>query len=267
MKQLVDHLSKEVHLSDMTRAPTRLIEEDASACAEILRARLVAGDYREGERLPAERQLCQELSVSRGTLRNALAQLTTQGLLRVRQGSGYTACAWQRQGGPELLGTLADARKSDRTAIATDLLAMRRALALVVLERLIALEFDVRPIRRAVDAFGLGASRGMSTSEATSLDLAVMTELVQASGSIAFQLALNPIIQVLTRLTWLGDAMYAEPLQNSAGYDALVAWLKQPDAAGLPLVRTALEAIDAQTTRALATLSTKKRASRKAGSR
>lgn len=233
--------------------------DDVHACTEALRRRVVAGEYAEGERLPPERVLAEELAVSRGTLRSALAQLTTQGLLRVRQGSGYTVCAWQSAGGPALLGVLADARKSDRLAIAEDLLAMRRALAEVVLERLLEVEFELRPIRRAVDAFGLGAARGMSTEEALALDLAVVEALVSATGSVAFQLTLNPILQAFSKMGWLRDAMYAEPLRSTAGYDALVAWLATPDVSGLVAVRSALRAIDAETVR---TLGQKKRASR-----
>ena len=241
------------------------LEGDEARCAETLRERVAFGVYVEGARLPAERVLAEELGVSRSTLRNALAQLTMQGLLRVRQGSGYTVCGWRRESGPELLATLSESRKADRFGLATDLLAMRRALALVVLKRLTQVDFDVRPIRRAVDAFGLGAARAMTPAEAATLDVAVLTEIVQASGSIAFQLSLNPITHLLVRLPWLRDAMYAEPKENSAGYDALVQWLAAPDAAALTMVADALESADART---LSVLADKKRAtSRKGGSR
>ena len=243
------------------------IDQDTNAdtvCAETLRLRVVRGDYEAGARLPAERVLAEELGVSRGTVRNALATLTTQGLLQVRQGSGYTVCGWQRTGGPELLASLAETRGADRLAVARDLLAMRRALAMVVLERLSEVRFDVRPIRRAVDAFGLGAESGMGPEEASVLDIAVLTSVVEATGSIAFQLSLNPITQVLARLTWLRDAMYATPTRNSAGYDALVAWLTRPDAAALPVVRMALEEADAST---LEKVAAKRSSARKGGAR
>ncbi len=41
-----------------------------------------------GDRLPAERKLCEMLSMSRATLREALSQLNAQGMLSKRQGSG-----------------------------------------------------------------------------------------------------------------------------------------------------------------------------------
>jgi len=235
-----------------------------TACAETLRLRVIRGDYEAGARLPAERVLAEELGVSRGTVRNALATLTTQGLLQVRQGSGYTVCGWQRVGGPELLAALAETRSAERLAVARDLLAMRRALAMVVLERLSEVRFDVRPIRRAVDAFGLGAEAGMTPEEASLLDIAVLTSVVEATGSIAYQLSLNPITQVLARLPWLRDAMYATPTRNSAGYDALVAWLTHPDASALPVVRMALEDADVAT---LEKVSPKRASSRKGGAR
>ena len=88
----------------------------------------------------------------------------------------------------------------------------------------------------------------------------VLTAIVEATGSIAFQLSLNPITHILARMPWLCDAMYSAPLHNSAGYDALVAWLAQPDAKALPLVRMALEEADART---MALLATKRAAPRR----
>ena len=53
-----------------------------------LRERILRGDYRDGERLPAERQLAAEHGVSRGTVREALRLLEQDALLSRRRGSG-----------------------------------------------------------------------------------------------------------------------------------------------------------------------------------
>src|SRR5581483_5239675 len=45
-------------------------------------------DYRGGEALPSERDLCERLSVSRPTLRAAVDQLTEEGVLTRQQGRG-----------------------------------------------------------------------------------------------------------------------------------------------------------------------------------
>ena len=53
-----------------------------------LRERLAPGRAREGDRLPPEKELCEELGVSRGTLRLALERLESNGEIVRRQGSG-----------------------------------------------------------------------------------------------------------------------------------------------------------------------------------
>jgi GntR family transcriptional repressor for pyruvate dehydrogenase complex len=56
--------------------------------ARKLIGELAAGDYPVGSRLPAERDLAQQYSVSRPTVREAIIALEVQGLVEVRVGSG-----------------------------------------------------------------------------------------------------------------------------------------------------------------------------------
>src|SRR5436305_3664470 len=51
-------------------------------------ARVAGGTYPAGHRLPAERDLCREFDVARGTLRKAITQLREMGVLRVKPNSG-----------------------------------------------------------------------------------------------------------------------------------------------------------------------------------
>ncbi|HZV50683.1 MAG TPA: GntR family transcriptional regulator [Candidatus Dormibacteraeota bacterium] len=59
-----------------------------SRAAEALRTRITDGVWRQGDRLPAETQLCQELGVSSITMRRAIATLVAEGLLVRIQGKG-----------------------------------------------------------------------------------------------------------------------------------------------------------------------------------
>lgn len=59
-----------------------------SQLAEMLRARIVAGEWAPGEQLPSELSLAEETGVSRPTVRAALRNLAASGLVRVRQGAG-----------------------------------------------------------------------------------------------------------------------------------------------------------------------------------
>jgi DNA-binding GntR family transcriptional regulator len=60
------------------------------ATYEALRARLDAGRYPVGGRLPAEEELARAFDVSRVTIRRSLDMLVSEGYLQRRQGSGYT---------------------------------------------------------------------------------------------------------------------------------------------------------------------------------
>jgi GntR family transcriptional regulator len=55
---------------------------------EIIRARIDGGDWQTGQQLPPESELCQEFGLSRGTVRQALADLVREGLLHRRRGKG-----------------------------------------------------------------------------------------------------------------------------------------------------------------------------------
>ena len=61
------------------------------AVAETLRGMLERGRWQVGERLPAERQLAEELDVPRATVREALIVLEVEGRVEVRQMSGVYA--------------------------------------------------------------------------------------------------------------------------------------------------------------------------------
>lgn len=56
--------------------------------ASILRERIINGVWRNGESIPTEKALCVEFDVARGTLRQALQKLETEGYLRREQGRG-----------------------------------------------------------------------------------------------------------------------------------------------------------------------------------
>lgn len=67
-------------------ASTPIVEQ----LVEQLRFHLATGRFRTGERLPSTRTFGSQLGVSFHTVRKAYQQLEAEGLLEVRQGSGYT---------------------------------------------------------------------------------------------------------------------------------------------------------------------------------
>ena len=72
------------HLSLDASAPTPLYLQLAGLLGDSIRD----GQWKSGEALPAERQLCERLKISRVTLRQAVDTLVEQGLVSRRQGAG-----------------------------------------------------------------------------------------------------------------------------------------------------------------------------------
>jgi DNA-binding FadR family transcriptional regulator len=60
----------------------------ADSAADSLRGEIVSGHWPVGNRIPNEAALSEMLAVSRGTVREAVRALVSQGLLETRQGSG-----------------------------------------------------------------------------------------------------------------------------------------------------------------------------------
>ena len=70
------------------RMPARTKYRRYREIADLIARRIGAGIYATGERLPSERELVEELGVSRPTLREALIALEIMGHLDIRGGSG-----------------------------------------------------------------------------------------------------------------------------------------------------------------------------------
>ena len=99
---------------------------------DALVARIVAGAYPAGLRLPPEVALSRELGCGRGTLREALKLLTSMGLVSSRRGSGVLVHDFRRQGTLGLLPAYMAAGRFEHPlpAVAGELLHTRRFLAM-----------------------------------------------------------------------------------------------------------------------------------------
>lgn len=227
----------------MLLEPLKRRETAVEQCARALRGAILDGSVAVGARLPPERRLAEELGVNRVTLRGALLQLTSRGLLSVRQGSGYVVRDYRRAGGPDLVAALAElASAKERHVIVADLLAVRRALARVVLERI---DPTMRPsIEAAVDRFEEVASRPAEIDEVADADLDVLEAILDATKSPVLGLFFNPVFRVVEQLGPLRRAMYAAPETNVAGYRVLVAWLGAKERPPVDVVIAELERRD-----------------------
>ena len=76
--------------------------------ADELIARIYVGVLKSGDRLPAERQLAEQLQVDRTSLRMALRTLNRMHLIRSVRGSGITVMDYHRYAGLDFLAAILD---------------------------------------------------------------------------------------------------------------------------------------------------------------
>jgi len=233
----------------MSFSPLPPIATRVDACADALRTAILGGRFPAGQRLPAERELASQFGVTRVTLRGALARLAARGLVHAHQGRGTVVCDYQASGGPDLIGALM-ATASVKGPIYRDLLAVRRALAGVVLERLAATTPSLEAIHHAIEDFA-DAVESSDVEAMAAADLAVLRALLDATDSAVLRLCLNPILRVLQGAPDLRAAIYRNPAENLAGWRALAVWLQHPDEGSVAVLQSLLAARDRETLAAL----------------
>jgi DNA-binding FadR family transcriptional regulator len=216
----------------------------AEECAALLRRSILRETLPAGTRLPPERALAEQLGASRVSVRGALALLTGQGLLKVRQGQGYTVRDFRLHGGPGLLPDLLHALDDPRTILG-DLQRIRRHLAAAALELIAKHRPDPAPLAEAVADLHAATDDGPDAVAAA--DLAATRALLALTGSVVLQVSVNPIITLMLSEPAFIEGRYSEPHTNAAGWAALLAWARDPDPAGIPLIVSLLEQHDAAT--------------------
>jgi GntR family transcriptional regulator len=76
--------SRDHAIAEITAAPDPLYHQVYSAITDAIRS----GRLRPGDRLPTERQFCEQLEVSRATVRRAIGQLVEEGIVEAQVGRG-----------------------------------------------------------------------------------------------------------------------------------------------------------------------------------
>ena len=76
------------------------------ACIDQLEGLILSGAFEAGERLPSERDLAAQLSVSRPVLHQAIVALDAKGLVQIESRRGVFVCDYRRDGSIPLYTTL-----------------------------------------------------------------------------------------------------------------------------------------------------------------
>ena len=152
-------------------------------------ALIASGTYRDGERLPAERSLCGQFEVSRGTLRKALATLEQLGVVSIKPNSGI----YVHNVSPAALPKTYLPPDFDRVDLA-DIIDARRAIETAAVEtacrRITARQ--IRQLRTLIEKMAEAIDDLPAFLEA---DMAFHQALVRASGNRVLVTAFESIYE------------------------------------------------------------------------
>jgi len=175
---------------DLARIEKKAISESV---AEQLRLAILRGEVAVGERLPPERELAPRFGTNRNTLREAIRSLEAQGLVVARQGDGVRISDFRETGELSLLPDLIRvADKSERNAMLTDVLLMRRRMAVEV-AGMAANRATPEHIENLVSLMAVQTKNDGDILLTMQTDLLIYQAMVAAAGSVVARLMFHSL--------------------------------------------------------------------------
>lgn len=208
-------------------------EKLSSAVVRQIEELILRGILRAGERLPAERDLADRLAVSRPSLREALAELQTSGLLTAKPGAGvYVADVLGSAFSPALRDLMA---RHDTAAF--DYLSFRRDMEGLAIVRAcrIGTDTDLSVVQAIFDKMEAATS---PEREAT-LDAKFHMAIIEASHNVVMLHMMRSMYELLQEGVFYNrQVMFEQSLSRAALLDQHRA------------INTALQARDAEAAKA-----------------
>jgi DNA-binding FadR family transcriptional regulator len=164
--------------------------------AQLLLERLRSGEFVPGDKLPAERQLAEELGVSRPTVREALAALELMDVVDTHVGSGTFVREVPASDGFEEQTAAADASPSEILRVRLLIEPGVARLAAVTWERQ-SLAAIARPLRKVERAAEAG-----SVAHPTTEDRQFHTAIAWATGNQVLIGLLEPLWAMMSQSLW-----------------------------------------------------------------
>jgi GntR family transcriptional regulator, transcriptional repressor for pyruvate dehydrogenase complex len=159
------------------------------ALVQQIQGEILSGRYPPGSYLPPERELAEELSVTRNSLTQAFARLRELGLLETKHGVGTRVRDYERFGGLELLPALITANAS---GWAKEIFEVRRELGAFVATRAAR---NGTPAQRKEIKAACEAVRTAADADAAQLaECEVHRRIAAATGNRVYGLAVNAVL-------------------------------------------------------------------------
>lgn len=186
-------MSKE--LSDLKVTRKRLYEQVVRHIQEMI----LGGELQPGDQLPPERQLAEQLGVSRTVIREAVKTLQQMGLVKVLTGSGTFVSQIEPETVSESIGLLIQQSISSFDHLAEVRRMLETEIAALAAERASSehIEAMEETIRWMEDAAALGNDHPDWTERFIEADLAFHNVLVEAAQNPLLPVLLEPVTEQL----------------------------------------------------------------------
>ncbi len=185
----------------------------------VLVGRVLEGTYRAGARLPAERALAVELGVTRTSLREALRQMESMGVVRIRQGAGVFVSDWTLEPTLRFVQFLAASGLGLDPQFLLRFDEVRRFFAVKMLELAAerATEADLDRIQAVLDSYPKDDTRALLEGE---WDFHFHREIARATKNPVFVYLLNTVRETFGALRAVYLRLDAEAHQSVADLNA-----------------------------------------------
>jgi GntR family transcriptional regulator, transcriptional repressor for pyruvate dehydrogenase complex len=198
----------------------------ADICRQMI-THLIRGVWEEGEKIPAERDLCQQLGVGRASLREALKALEIMGMIETRLGDGTYVCKRTDFFSRPLLWAIVSGSEADARE-----LVEARILIEVELAGLAAERANLEDIRRLCELLDRMVKAKKNPQEFVQADVDFHLEIARAASNSILMNALQLIRNLLQRWILSAVAIKGVPEKACAQHRRLLEAIKSGDDAG-----------------------------------
>jgi GntR family transcriptional regulator, transcriptional repressor for pyruvate dehydrogenase complex len=195
----------------------------ADICRQMV-SHLIRGVWDEGDKIPAERDLCQQLGVGRASLREALKALEIMGMIETRLGDGTYVCKRSDFFSRPLLWAIVSGSEADARELIEARIFIEVELAGLAAER--ANTEDVRRLSELLDRM-IKAKR--SPQEFVQADVDFHLEIARAASNSILMNALQLIRNLLQRWILSAVAVKGVPEKACAQHKRLLDAIKNGD--------------------------------------
>jgi GntR family transcriptional repressor for pyruvate dehydrogenase complex len=195
----------------------------ADICRKMV-SQLIRGTWSEGERIPAERELCQKLGVGRASLREALKALEIMGMIETRLGDGTYVCKRSDFFSRPLLWAIASSSEADARE-----LIEARTLIEVELAGLAAEHATAENLKELGEYLDLMEKTKKSPEEFVQADVNFHLAIGRASSNSILMNALHLIRNLLQQWILSAVAINGVPEKACAQHKRMLLAIKNRD--------------------------------------